>query len=301
MPRWVPQALWSTSACYEVHVGSLRGRGKVPPSPAAPPTAGHSDVERRCLRLTVACFLLRPQVVKAAKSLIKFVGKKATESNSLFEEEELLYLQIALKKMPQQPRKDKPMALALPHPIYSSEGQDVCLLVKDAPEGKGGKAAKARLAALDKNGGVAKVLAASKLRTKFESYEAKRKLCASYDLFLADDRLLPALPKLLGKSFFKKKKQPIPVDLRKADWGAQISKALAATYMYPGSGTSVSIRVARSGFEPRAVAENVAAALAAAVGHIPKKWANVQGVFLKTTDSVALPLFQALPDAPQKL
>ena len=29
---------------------------------------------------------------------------------------------------------------------------------------------------------------------------------------------------------------------------------------------------------------------------MPKKWANVRGVFLKTTDSVALPLFQCLPE-----
>ena len=45
-----------------------------------------------------------------------------------------------------------------------------------------------------------------------------------------------------GKTFFKKKKQPIPVDLTKADWGAQIQRACQATYMYPASGSSLSIR-----------------------------------------------------------
>lgn len=45
-----------------------------------------------------------------------------------------------------------------------------------------------------------------------------------------------------GKTFFKKKKQPIPVDLTKADWGAQVARACAATYMYPASGSSLSIR-----------------------------------------------------------
>ena len=44
------------------------------------------------------------------------------------------------------------------------------------------------------------------------------------------------------------------------------------------------------------VAENVHAVLVQAVQHVPKKWANVRGVFLKTTDSVALPLFQCLPE-----
>jgi ribosome biogenesis protein UTP30 len=57
------------------------------------------------------------------------------------------------------------------------------------------------------------VLGLSKLRTKYESHEAKRALCAAHDLFLVDERVLPMLPKLLGKTFFAKKKQPIPVRL----------------------------------------------------------------------------------------
>ena len=36
-------------------------------------------------------------------------------------------------------------------------------------------------------------------RSKYESFEAKRKLCGSYDLFLADERILVHLPKLLGE------------------------------------------------------------------------------------------------------
>ena len=44
----------------------------------------------------------------------------------------------------------------------------------------------------------AQVVGMSKLRTKYESHEAKRALCAAYDLFLADERIIPVLPKLLG-------------------------------------------------------------------------------------------------------
>lgn len=63
--------------------------------------------------------------------------------------------------------------------------------------GEGHKAAKKRLMA-GQAAGVAKVIGTSKLRTKYESHEAKRNLCAEYDLFLADERILPSLPKLLG-------------------------------------------------------------------------------------------------------
>jgi len=63
--------------------------------------------------------------------------------------------------------------------------------------GEGHKAAKKRLKA-GEAAGVAKVIGTSKLRTKYESHEAKRALCGAYDLFLADERILPSLPKLLG-------------------------------------------------------------------------------------------------------
>jgi hypothetical protein len=39
------------------------------------------------------------------------------------------------------------------------------------------------------------------LKTKYKAYEARRKLAASYDLFLCDDRVTHLLPKIIGKSF----------------------------------------------------------------------------------------------------
>ena len=42
------------------------------------------------------------------------------------------------------------------------------------------------------------VVGVSKLRTKYESHEAKRILAGAYDLFVADERVIPSLPKLLG-------------------------------------------------------------------------------------------------------
>ncbi|PNH06723.1 Ribosomal L1 domain-containing protein 1 [Tetrabaena socialis] len=268
-------------------------RSAPPASTSAPASASAADVKLSGWK--------EQQVKKAVQSLLKWVGQQKDKSSTLFDEEEVLYMQIAFKKMPMQPRKDKPVPLPLPHPLYTTEGQSICLFVKDAADGQGGKDAKKKLAKLEKNGGVAKVVDTTKLRTKYESHEAKRKLCKSFDLFLADDRVLPSLPKLIGKSFFKKKKQPIPIDLRKSNWAAEVKKACACTYLFKGSGTCINIKVARSSFTAQQVEDNIHAALCAGVQHMPKKWANVQGVFLKTADSVALPLFQTLPDAPQKI
>ncbi|KAF8070870.1 RSL1D1 [Scenedesmus sp. PABB004] len=241
----------------------------------------------------------REQLDKAVASLLKFSGAQ-DRSSQLLEEDELLHLVVALKKAPAGPRKDKPIRLPLPHPLWSAEGAEVCLFVKDH-KGEGHKAAKARLAKFTANGGVAKVVGLSKLRTKYESHEAKRGLCGAYDLFLADDRVLPSLPKLLGKAFFRRKKQPLPVDLRAPDFPRQVAAALASTYMTPPTGTCVSVRVARSGMPADAVAANALAALRGVVGAVPKRWANVQAVYLKTSESVALPVYQVLPDAPVKI
>jgi hypothetical protein len=92
----------------------------------------------------------------------------------------------------------------IPNPIYNQEAAEVCLFVKDH-DGTGHKEAKARVRSIE-NSGVQKVIGLTKLKANYFSFEQKRKLCDSYELFLADDRILPSLPKLLGKSFFKKKK-----------------------------------------------------------------------------------------------
>lgn len=64
--------------------------------------------------------------------------------------------------------------------------------------GEGHKAAKERVRQ-EKLAKVAKVIGLSKLKSKYESHEAKRNLCAQYDLFIADDRIIPSLPKLIGE------------------------------------------------------------------------------------------------------
>lgn len=88
-------------------------------------------------------------------------------------------------------------------------------------------------------------MSVSKLRSDFKPYEAKRKLFQSFDLFLADDRVLDVLPKLLGKTFFAAKRQPVPVKIsgKGGDWAAQVVKARDATYLHIGKGPCSALRV----------------------------------------------------------
>ena len=196
---------------------------------------------------------------------------------------------ISLKKIPEKRGKDKPIPLAIPHPLYSVEETEICLLVKDH-KGEGHKESKAKVKA-EKIPGIAKVIGVSKLKSKFESHEKKRQLCGSYDLFLADDRILPSLPKLLGKAFFKKKKQPIPVKLAGKDWAAQVRKACNCTYMHL-TGSSMTIRVAKASQSEDECIDNVLEVIQRASEKIPGKFKEIQSLYLKSLDSVSLPIFQ---------
>jgi ribosome biogenesis protein UTP30 len=53
---------------------------------------------------------------------------------------------------------------------------------------------------------VSRVVGVEKLKGKFKPFEARRMLLRENGLFLADERVVPLLPKLLGKEFFKAKK-----------------------------------------------------------------------------------------------
>lgn len=174
------------------------------------------------------------------------------------------------------------------------------MFVKDQ-KGEGHKEAKEKLGAFEKTGGVKKIIGLSKLRTKYESHEAKRELCKLYDIFLADERILPSLPKLIGKSFFNKKKQPIPIKITGKNFPEQVKKALSCTYLFKNSGTCINIKVGLSSFSQAQLAENIHSVLVQMVQHVPKKWGNIRSVFLKTPESVALPIWQTVPEGLQRI
>lgn len=62
----------------------------------------------------------------------------------------------------------------------------------------------------------------TKLRKNYKTFETKRKLVSSYDLFLTDDRIVTFMPALLGKAFYEKKRNPIPISLTKSNLAAQV-------------------------------------------------------------------------------
>ena len=88
----------------------------------------------------------------------------------------------------------------LAHPIVDPRTSPICLITKD-PQ----REYKDLLAAQNIKF-INRVVGVTKLKGKFKPFEARRMLLKENGLFLADERVVPLLPGLLGKIFFKAKK-----------------------------------------------------------------------------------------------
>lgn len=148
----------------------------------------------------------------------------------------------------------------------------------------------------------------------------------SYDLFLADDRIITYLPKILGKTFYNSTlKRPVPVALqpsktrdekkknaalpstkpRKDDadltsiisppkFAQEIERTLKMTMVHLTPSATTAVRVGLSSLTPEQLAENIQAVTEAMVERfIPKKWNGVKAIHIKGPNSVALPIWLA--------
>jgi len=229
-------------------------------------------------------------VEKAVQALLKHVNnvkQKGKQKQPLFEEDNFINLVISLRTIPEK-TSIKPRRIAIPHGLQK-EDAEVCIFVKD-PQDDIKKV-------FEENGvKLAKVIGLAKLRSNYKEFEAKRNLCSSYDLFLADSRIINYLPKLLGKAFFKKKRQPIPVELAVGSKiPKEIEKAKNSTYLFFGGGACNMVKIARTSFSTEEIVQNILTGVENIVKKLPQRWRNVQAIYIKTNESVSLPIFNSLP------
>ncbi|KAK2662023.1 hypothetical protein Ddye_000597, partial [Dipteronia dyeriana] len=141
----------------------------------------------------------------------------------------------------------------------------------------------------------------TKLETDYRPFEAKRKLFNSYDRLFADKRAVPLLRKLLGKQFSKKKKLPVPLNLKRKNWKEQIEKVCGSALLYMETGTCSVLKVGKVSMGADEVVKNVAAAVNGIAEIVPRNWRNIRSLQLKLSDSMTLPVYQAVPDINLKI
>lgn len=219
-------------------------------------------------------------------------------------------VQIGLSRVPQNP-SPKPIRIAIPHPLHrvadsggeenklgdgdsSVEEAEVCIIVKEESKPWVQEMIDRFPSHMSC---VKKVLGLQSLRKKYARYEQRRELMARYSVFMVDDRILPMVAKCLGKGFFNAKKQPIPLKLtRKEALPFAVQRCLSATYLFMSAGTCLTIRAGNTGMSHKKLVENTEAIVANAVDKVPRKWANVSSISIKTTDSISLPFYNKTPE-----
>ncbi|XP_018486283.1 putative ribosome biogenesis protein C8F11.04 [Raphanus sativus] len=238
----------------------------------------------------------------AVASLLKWKTEKSkTEKPQLLEQDEFVYLVVTLNKIPQKNRTNA-HRIRLPHPLIDTdeESPELCLIIDDRPK-SGLTKEDAKMKIESENIPITKVLKLSKLKTDYKAFEEKRKLFDSYDMFFADRRVIPMLPRLIGKKFFVQKKIPLPVDLKHKNWKQQIEKGCGSAMFFVSTGTCSVVKVGKLSMERDEIVENVMATLNGVVEVLPSQWKYVRSLHLKLSESVSLPIYQCVPDLKLKI
>ncbi|KAJ3927882.1 MAG: ribosomal protein L1 [Lentinula lateritia] len=229
------------------------------------------------------------QAVDALFTHVSDVAAKKADTQLLPDAEQSFWLTVALKKQPQSSSL-KVFTIPVAYPIVDPRKESVCLITKD-PQ----RTYKDLIVDNDIHF-VHKVVGIEKLKGKFKAYDARRALLKEHGLFLADKRIIPLLPKLLGSKFFEAKKQPLPVTVTRKDLKKELERAINSTYMPSIRGTSLSIKVGRFSQPAAQVVANIQTALPAIAARVNGGWDNIQGLGLKTSSSVNLPIWSCSLD-----
>ncbi|KAG2325515.1 hypothetical protein Bca52824_008243 [Brassica carinata] len=252
--------------------------------------------------------IVSPKTVDGAvTALLKWRAEKSkTEKPQLLEQDEFIYLIVTLKKIPQTNRT-KPHRIPLPHPLITTEEEEdsssppeLCLIIDD--RAKSGLTKEDARRKIESDGvPITKILRLSKLRTDYKAFESKRKLCDSYEMFFADRRVIPLLPRLIGKKFFSSKKLPVGVDLKHRNWKEQVERGCGSAMLFVRTGTCSVVKVGKLSMGREEIVENVMETLSGVVEVLPNKWKYVRSLHLKLSESVALPVYQSVPDLKLKI
>ncbi|OIW28210.1 ribosomal protein L1 [Coniochaeta ligniaria NRRL 30616] len=275
------------------------------------------------------------QILKASKALLAHIKKAANsqddsaKKNLLADPEEPqadtpIWLTLTTKRHIKDSSRLQPAKIPLPHSLNADPESTICIITADPQRAyKNIVASEEFPDELRKQ--ITRVIDITHLKAKFKAYEAQRKLFNDHEIFLADDRIINQLPKILGKTFFKSTaKRPVPVVLmvsrervdgkrvarprgkkEKRDPSenvnarplpeivAEIQKAIGAALVHLSPSTNTAVKVGYAGWTAEHLAANIETVAAALVDRfVPQKWDNVRSLYIKGPETAALPLWQ---------
>lgn len=176
--------------------------------------------------------------------------------------------------------------MSLKHSIYGCRNQEICLFVKDPEDDIRSR--------LESKGieGLTEIMGLKRLRDEYRRTADKRNLAKQYDLFLADERIIPMLHTYLGKSFFLRKKHPFKVNCKRQNLAERICVLRDSTYLHIAKGPTRLIRVGWSNWEDHQLADNIEMVL----DSVPIDFTNISQISLKTASSPNFPIFNLIEE-----
>lgn len=196
-------------------------------------------------------------------------------------------------------KKQMKYMIKLPNPLYTA-ASDVCVFTKDSTKEDAETTKDFYERLFDSQCGFKpQIIPLLSINKDYKSYESRRQLCCSYDLFLGDDRIYRFLPERLGKIFHRKNNFPWEINLKKDNFKVYFENVLSCTqWIITGKGSCSTVHIANSNFTQEQVVENIIATLKAIFKQITRGWGNVRSIHLKTQSSPSLPLYEneIIPD-----
>jgi ribosome biogenesis protein UTP30 len=253
----------------------------------------------------------RSRIEKAYEALQKYIdaqNNKSDDSNvkkQLFNDgsdldREPVFISVHATKYFADTRKLRPIIIKTPHRIYPGDVR-VCLVAQD-PEKDTNVALVDEDEESYKVAELKKVVGISKfVKGEYRPYEARRALVKEFDVFVCDQAVFQLVPQHLGKAFYKKNRVPVPIRTRDKDKkvsaervASEISRILGSTLVTPTAGPNLTIQVGNRKHSSKEIAENVVEIVKGLEdkGIINAK-TRVRNVYLKATDSPALPIYLA--------
>lgn len=238
-------------------------------------------------------------IEKAVSALSKWNKQQAekSEKKDLFEtddEDIPIFLQVTSNKYFSTDKIIKPRMLELPHPIYDLDEIKVCLFVKDDLISPENDDLKERIEILknDELKNLSEIVTVKELKTKYQSYESRRKLLNDFDIFLTDSSIANMIPKLLGKIFFKSSKTPLTIQITDHEKKLSIEKLIknfnkalnSVGYMLP-MGINLGFKLGMLGQNIDYLKENIQTIL-----KFLQKF-PIRVIHLKLKDSPSLPIY----------
>ncbi|KAH8741119.1 hypothetical protein FG386_001671 [Cryptosporidium ryanae] len=233
-------------------------------------------------------------IIGALNALKQLLKSKTNRENllSLNGNSQFITLLVGLKSSPEF-IKSKHVHIKLPNSLYRDQVDDVCLFVKD-PQKKWKEVINSSNI---RPKVITKVIGVGKLQKKFSTYKDRRELCSGYDLFLADDRVVEKLPKLLGSYFIKTNKMPVALRLRESTLKNTLELALSSTFMSIRKGKSIGIRVARVDMKTDEIVDNIQDTIKQVFNFFTNKqknknWVNeIDCLYIQSTDTLSIPIW----------